>query len=93
MKGTNGKRKRRHVDRLLGSCQEELTAWNNYKGLRNKINNIKKNEEYRYKKQIFSASEESPQKTWNCLKKFMEWKCAGTPNQIAVNNILYKKTS
>ena len=29
-------------NRLIGSSQKELTAWNNYKGLRNKINNIKK---------------------------------------------------
>ena len=80
-------------NRFLGPSQEELVAWRKFRDLRNKINNIKKNEEYKYKKQIISEADESPRKTWSCIKRFMDWKCPGTPNQIVVNNVLYKKAA
>ena len=29
--------------------------------------------------------------TWRSLKKFMKWKCKGTPDQILKGNILFSK--
>ena len=34
---------------------------------------------------------DDPGESWNKMKTLMEWKVAGTPHQINVNNKLYKK--
>ena len=78
-------------NRGVQSSQEEVDAWKNYKILRNKVNNLKKNEEYRYKKLVISESSESSKSTWNSIKHFMDWKCPGSPTQILVDNVLYRK--
>ena len=52
---------------------------------------MKKNEEYRYKKFVISEASGSSKSTWNSIKHFMDWNSPGTPNQLLVNNVLYRK--
>ena len=78
-------------NRGLQSSQEEVEAWSEYKIIRNRVNNLKKNEEYRYKKFVISEASGSSKSTWNSIKHFMDWNSPGTPNQILVNNVLYRK--
>ena len=73
------------------ACQEEKDAWCKFKKLRNKINNSKNNEANQYKCQIMEECNDDPRESWNKMKTLMEWKVAGTPHQINVNNKLYKK--
>ena len=70
------------------ASREEVTAWNNYKKLRNKINNKKKNEERDYKLKKVLENIDSPDKTWRTAKQFMEWKQQGPPQQLQVGDRL-----
>ena len=70
---------------------EEIEAWENHRMLRNKINNLKKNDEHKYKKNKTEESVENPSSMWGTVKGFMGWKSAGCPSQIVKNNILYRK--
>ena len=76
-----------------GNSQLEQQAWSTYKNFRNKINNLKKNEEYRFKKKKIDDSIDNSAKTWKAVKGFMEWKESGTPNQLLLDNKLYRKAS
>ena len=58
---------------------------------RNRVNNVKKNDEYKYKKHKVTENLENPTSMWGTIKGFMNWKKAGSPSQILVNNILYRK--
>ena len=73
------------------SSQEEIEAWKNFKILRNKINNLKKNEEHRYKKNKTEESLGNPSGMWGTVKGFMGWRRAGSPSQIMKDNVLYTK--
>ena len=56
------------------SSNEEVEAWENYKLYRNKINNSKTNDAYKYKKENLSDSLENPTTMWGTVKGFMNWK-------------------
>ena len=73
------------------STPEEVEAWQKYKELRNKVNNTKRNEEYKFKRSKIEENIEDPNSMWGTVKGFMDWKRSGTPSQIVVNNVLYKK--
>ena len=75
------------------SQQAAQQAWSKFKCLRNRINNLKKNEEYRFKKKTIDDSIENSAQTWKTVKRFMEWKTSGTPNQLLLDNMLYRKAS
>ena len=78
----------------LGTPSDEQTyAWNQYKKLRNKINNQKKNEERRFKTEKVAEDLDSPEKTWKTAKEFMDWKQQGPPHQLQVNGQLVTKAS
>ena len=62
-----------------------------FKSLRNKINNVKKNEAVCYKRQLFSECNGDPRESWNRTKMLMDWKAPGTPYQIIVDNKLFRK--
>ena len=74
------------------SSQEEVEAWRQYKLYRNKINNIKKNDEYKFKKELVSPHLDSSSDMWSNVKSFMNWKSAGTPRQILDQNKMYSKS-
>ena len=61
---------------------EQQVAWAEYKKLRNKINNTKKNEENKFKADKISSDLDSPSKVWATAKSFMGWKTTGTPAQL-----------
>ena len=67
---------------------EQKAAWDNYKRLRNLINNKKKYEEVNYKKEKIAENAGDPSKLWKKSKEFMNWKSTGTPTQIEVDNVL-----
>ena len=52
---------------------------------------LKKNDEYKYKKDKVNENIDNPSSLWGTVKNFMDWKKTGTPSQIVKNNILYKK--
>ena len=62
-----------------------------FKKVRNKINNQKKSEEYRYKVERIETNINSPEKTWQTAKEFMGWKQQGAPEQLQVNGNLVTK--
>ena len=71
--------------------EEQREAWKEFKILRNRINNTKKNEEYNFKKSKIEENLSNPAATWSTAKSFMEWRSAGTPSQLEVNNVLETK--
>ena len=75
------------------SSLDEVEAWKKYKEIRNKINNLKKNDEYKYKKKIFEKNFGDAASMWNTVKGFMDWRRAGSPSQIQFNNVLYTKAA
>ena len=70
------------------ASEEQLQAWNNFKKLRNTINNKKRNEEREYKYSKVLENINSPEKTWKTAKEFMEWKQQGPPHQLQVGHKL-----
>ena len=70
------------------ASEEQRFAWNEYKKLRNKINNKKRFEERDFKRDKIMENIGDPAKVWNSTKTFMNWKSTGTPSQIEVNNQL-----
>ena len=72
---------------------EQKKAWEDFKKVRNNINNIKKNEEHNFKKNKISENLDNPTATWSTAKSFMGWKSTGTPHQLEVNNVLETKPS
>ena len=72
---------------------EQKEAWSQFKILRNKINNLKKNEEIKFKKQKISENLSNPATVWSTAKSFMNWKSPGTPQQLEVNGNLETKAS
>ena len=72
------------------ASNEEEEAWNNFRKLRNKINNQKKNDELRYKRTLFE-NQDSSKNMWATVKSLMNWKQSGTPRQIVQDNKLFSK--
>ena len=70
---------------------EEIKAWEEYRKLRNLINNAKKNDEIKYKKKKVEDNFENIAGMWSTIKGFMNWKFTGTQSQITKNNVLYRK--
>ena len=68
--------------------EEQSLAWNEYKKVRNKINNKKRFEEANYKREVIIKDIDDPAKVWGSTKRFMNWKTQGTPTQIVVDNQL-----
>ena len=73
--------------------EEQKTAWNDFKKLRNKVNNKKKQDEKVYKSEKIVEAMDSPAKVWSTAKKFMGWKSTGTPHQLEVGTKLETKAS
>ena len=80
-------------DQGAGVSEEQRSAWKEFKKLRNKINNRKKQDENKYKSSKISEDLDSPNKVWAHAKSFMGWKTTGTPHQIEVDNKLVTKAS
>ena len=55
---------------------EEKSAWKKFKDLRNKINNLKKNEEHNFQKQVLIDCKDDAKQTWSSIKNFIGWKTA-----------------
>ena len=69
-----------------GILTPELEEANkNFKLYRNKVNNMKKHDENKYKRKIYEENKHSSQLTWKISKKFMNWKSSGSPHQIKSN--------
>ena len=68
--------------------EDQVHAWEQYKRLRNRINNKKKSEEIRYKAEKVKENLDSPEKTWRITKQFMEWSSQGPPQQLLVGGKL-----
>ena len=76
----------------LGPTQEEIDAWNKFKILRNRINNLKKKEVNNYKKQVLANCDGDSKLTWDSVKAFMDWKGPASPHQLVVENKFYRKS-
>ena len=64
-----------------------------YRKLRNRINNAKKVDENVYKKGKVDENLDNIASLWGTVKNFMNWKSTGSPSQISKNNVLYKKAN
>ena len=73
------------------ATDEEKEAWQRYRKLRNKINNAKKNDEVKYKKEKVKENLDSVSGLWRSVKTFMNWKSTGSPSQISKDNVMYTK--
>ena len=71
-----------------GSCQAQAHAWENYKKLRNRINNKKKYEECLYKAELLSEVAHCSKTLWQSAKSVLGWKSQSSPHQIRVNDTL-----
>ena len=67
-----------------GVSPEQAGLWRKYKQLRNQINNKIKREERLYKQAKLNECQESVSQTWDLSKSFMNWKTAGPPTQLEV---------
>ena len=72
---------------------EQQAAWADYKRLRNRINNTKRNDENKYKSEKMSGVIDSPSMVWGTAKSFMGWSSPGTPSQLEVDNKLEGRAS
>ena len=71
------------------SCRDDqVEAWQDFKKLRNTVNNRKKYEEINYKKEKMVSSLDDPAKMWRASKEVMEWRSVGSPSRIEVDNCL-----
>ena len=75
------------------TSEEQKTAWNRFKQMRNRVTKSKRKDEINYKSQKISEALESPGKVWKTAKAFMGWKSMGTPNQLEVDGKLETKPS
>ena len=75
-----------------GPSQAQVHAWNQYKSLRNRINNQKRNEEHRCKAEKASENLSSAEKLWNTTKKFMGWSQRGPPQQLISGGLHIRKS-
>ena len=64
------------------ACPAQIRAWNEYKTLRNQVNNRKKYEEREFKTAKMGEVADNPDLVWKSAKSFMGWKKQGTPTQI-----------
>ena len=69
----------------------EKEVWEEYRKIRNKINNAKRNDEAKYKKNIVDQNLDNISSLWGTVKTFMDWKSSGSPSQISKDNFLYTK--
>ena len=74
---------------------EQIGMWDEYKKLRNRVNNKTRQEEINFKKMKVQECQDNPSKSWGLAKKFMDWSSPGPPTQLEVeanNKIsLYRK--
>ena len=79
---------------LAGDSEAAAVAWKEYKKLRNKLNNRKKFEENHFKSEKISQNLDSPSKTWQTAKAFMDWESSGgPPGQLSVGGKLITRAS
>ena len=63
---------------------EQAMMWDNYKQLRNMVNNRTGQEEVRYKKTKVDENKNNPGMLWGLAKKYMDWSSPGPPSQLEV---------
>ena len=85
----------KEVAKGMGRMEGAAEYWNEFKRLRNQINNRIKYEESMYKKSKVVECQDCPSKTWKLAKSFMEWKSPGPPTQLEVEEdnkiVMYRK--
>ena len=78
----------------VGDVQAATAAWSKFKQTRNTINNRKKFEDVRFQSEQLSNIADSPAKTWNTVKSFMNWKhSGGPPHQLSIGGKMITKSS
>ena len=68
--------------RKVSDGQTELC--DQYKKMRNKINNRTRQEEINFKKSKVQECQDNPSRSWRLAKKFMDWSSPGPPTQLEV---------
>ena len=80
---------KKRFDVLSGSAGlDKNIAWDEFKKLRNKVNNLKKQDAVNFNKEKIVKHIRDPAKMCKTSKEIMEWNSAGSPTQIEVNYIL-----
>ena len=70
------------------SCHDDqVEAWQDFRKLRNTVNNRRKYEEINYKREKMVSSLDDPSKMWRASKEVMEWRSVGSPSRIEWQNI------
>ena len=67
---------------------DKENAWLDLKRLRNRVNNLKRQDGINFNKEKILKNIEDPAKMWKASKEIMDWKSASSPTLIEVNNVL-----
>ena len=79
---------------LAKEGKETREVWDQFKKVRNKVNNRRKFEERTFKAEKIKESQGCPSTTWKTTKSFMEWeRDSGPPSQLNINGDLITKAS
>ena len=65
-----------------GASSAQTDMWLKYKKVRNRVNNLLKQEEIRFKKQKFKECHGSSDQVWALAKKYMDWASNGPPTRL-----------
>ena len=70
-----------------------IDDWNEFKGLRNRINNILKTEKRTWQTEKLKEASGDINKTWSKVKSWLGWSSGGPPTQLFENGLLLNKPS
>jgi len=82
----------KHKFKSTSDSDQKKTVWRSYKVLRNKVNNLKRNDEFKFKSDALITDSASSDKTWRTIKQFMDWSTPATPREIDDNGIILRKS-
>ena len=85
--------KARNQAQLRASRTQRQEDWNEYKRLRNQVNNRLKFEKSNYSRKKLKECNSNPKETWQCVKSLLAWSSGGPPTQLVSNGSLLTKPS
>ena len=90
-KTTLGLIRERNIQQKKASEMNDQGEWKKFKDIRNKINNRMKHEEKCWKKSKLEECGDNSSKVWRNVKGILQWRSAGSPNQLFYKGKLLSK--
>ena len=82
----------KHKFKSTSDSDQKKNVWRSYKILQNKVNNLKRNDEFKFKSDALITDSASSDKTQRTVKQFMDWSTPATPREIDDNGIILRKS-